>query len=109
MDVSSLSFAELLEQQRRLENEVAARRKQAMKETADQVQHLIAESGFSVQDVVAILTSSHKKTRAQAQIKYRHPDTEGLTWVGRGKKPRWIVEWEASGKSLDALKVSGQK
>ena len=36
-------------------------------------------------------------------VKYRHPDDPALTWSGRGKRPLWVVEYLATGKSLDDL------
>jgi DNA-binding protein H-NS len=38
--------------------------------------------------------------------KYRHPENPGLTWSGRGKRPIWVNEALASGKTLDDLATS---
>ena len=34
--------------------------------------------------------------------KYTHPET-GQHWSGRGKRPAWILEWTAQGRSLEDL------
>jgi DNA-binding protein H-NS len=41
-----------------------------------------------------------------AAPKYRHPGDPALTWSGRGKRPQWVAEALAGGKTLDDLAVS---
>jgi len=43
--------------------------------------------------------------RGPVAPKYRHPET-GLTWTGRGKAPRWIVDAEASGKPRQSFLIT---
>lgn len=36
---------------------------------------------------------------------YQHPEITGLTWSGRGRKPKWVEAWLATnGNTLDGLK-----
>ena len=37
------------------------------------------------------------------KVKYRNPDNASQTWAGTGRKPTWIVEALASGKTLEEL------
>jgi DNA-binding protein H-NS len=46
-----------------------------------------------------------KGVAAAVQPKYRHPTNPNLTWTGRGKRPAWIAEALAAGKSLEDLAV----
>jgi ParB/RepB/Spo0J family partition protein len=39
-------------------------------------------------------------------VRYRHPNNPAQAWTGRGRQPKWVSEWVASGKSLDALQVN---
>jgi DNA-binding protein H-NS len=41
----------------------------------------------------------------KAALKYRHPDSPGLVWSGRGKKPGWIRDLEQQGR-LDAARLT---
>ena len=41
------------------------------------------------------------KGRANVAAKYANPADASQTWTGRGRKPKWVVELLASGKSLD--------
>lgn len=46
-----------------------------------------------------------KKTGVKVQPKYRHPDNSELTWTGRGKQPRWVVEALSQGLTLDQMLI----
>ena len=37
-------------------------------------------------------------------VQYQHP-TQGHTWSGRGRKPRWVEIWLEDGNSLDELRI----
>ena len=36
---------------------------------------------------------------------YRHPENVELEWTGRGRKPKWVEAWLASGSTLENLLV----
>jgi DNA-binding protein H-NS len=40
-----------------------------------------------------------------AAMKYRHPEDSALTWSGRGRKPRWVVEFLAKGGKIESLAI----
>ena len=37
--------------------------------------------------------------------RYRNPDNPEQTWSGRGRRPRWVHDAEAAGRSLDDLRI----
>ena len=48
--------------------------------------------------------------RSAVAPKYRSPTNPSETWSGRGRKPKWVEEHLAAGKSLEALLIrSGQQ
>lgn len=49
------------------------------------------------------------KVGGRPEVVYRNPENENQAWTGRGKPPRWITEWVAGGKSLEALRVPGAR
>ncbi|WP_246120809.1 H-NS histone family protein [Chitinolyticbacter meiyuanensis] len=57
----------------------------------------------------ATVTNSKPTQKNKAAVtktpaaKYQHPTEANATWSGRGKKPQWVIDWMASGKSLEAL------
>jgi DNA-binding protein H-NS len=44
-----------------------------------------------------------KRTRVGPKVKYRNPANFSQTWSGTGRKPAWLVEALASGKTLEDL------
>ena len=43
------------------------------------------------------------------EVRYRNPGDAAQAWTGRGKPPRWVTDWIEGGKSLDALRVPGER
>lgn len=39
------------------------------------------------------------------ECRYRNPDNPWKLWNGRGRRPKWINQWLASGRLLEELKV----
>jgi DNA-binding protein H-NS len=52
-------------------------------------------------------TSTEKLRRPYPKVypKYQNPDDPSQTWSGRGKKPRWIGDRLAAGKSIEELLI----
>jgi DNA-binding protein H-NS len=48
-----------------------------------------------------------KEARKQggSMVKYRNPDNPAQTWTGNGRKPAWLVEALASGKTLEDFAI----
>ena len=46
-----------------------------------------------------------RKTRKLSQAAKYRDDASGGSWVGRGKRPQWLRDALASGKSLDDYRV----
>jgi len=44
-------------------------------------------------------------SRSQVAPKYRNPDNHSETWSGRGRKPKWVEDKIAGGKSLNDLLI----
>ncbi len=78
------TYKELLAQKKALDQQIADARKTASKSALATVHELIAEFGFTAQQVFPW------KPATKAAAKYRDP-LSGATWSGRGKPPKWIV------------------
>jgi len=88
------TYQELLEQKKSLDQQIAAARKTEAKQALETVHALIAEFGFTAQQVFP-----WKAPVKTVQAKYRDPQT-GATWSGRGRAPKWI-----EGKEREAFEV----
>ena len=70
--------------------------------TRAKLEAIAKEMGYSLAELIGVEV---KATRAPAVAKYRHPENAALTWSGRGRKPQWLVEALAAGKSADDLVI----
>lgn len=50
-----------------------------------------------------------EKWQAHKSIQFRHPENPAIAWTGHGRKPQWVVDWLANGKSIEDLRVAGQQ
>jgi len=60
---------------------------------------------IAVAKSMRITITANRKPRAEAEVKYRHPDDENKTWKGFGKRPLWLVEELKNGRALEAFLV----
>jgi len=59
------------------------------------------EYGFSLDE----LLGGAPKKGSKSPPKYANPADPSQTWTGKGRKPNWVIEALASGKSLDDLAI----
>ncbi|OGB06609.1 MAG: histone [Burkholderiales bacterium RIFCSPHIGHO2_12_FULL_65_48] len=78
------TYKELLEQKDALDQQIALARKTEAKQALDTVHSMIAEFGFTAQQVFP-----WKPVVKKVEAKYRDPKT-GVSWSGRGRAPKWI-------------------
>lgn len=102
VDLAKLSLEELQALARDVETEIANRRAAEKERVLNQMRELAASLGMTLEE----LLREERSGGATAAPKYRHPDDPGLTWSGRGKRPTWVNEALAAGKTLDDLAVS---
>ncbi|PYQ61409.1 MAG: hypothetical protein DMF53_15140 [Acidobacteria bacterium] len=101
-DLSKLSLDELQALARDIETEIVTRRAAEKERVLNQMRELAASIGMTPEE----LLRGGRGAVAAVAVKYRHPDNPGLTWSGRGKRPTWVSEALASGKTLDDLAAS---
>ncbi len=80
------TYKELLEKKDALDRQIAVARKREARQALDTVHSLIAEFGFTAQQVFP-----WKPVIKKVAVKYRNPET-GATWSGRGTPPKWIKD-----------------
>jgi DNA-binding protein H-NS len=102
IDLSKLSLEELQTLAQDIEAEIVNRREAERERVLAQMRELAGSLGLSLED---ILRQERGKSGGVAP-KYRHPDNPALTWTGRGKRPVWVTEALASGKTLEDLAIS---
>lgn len=107
MNLAKLSSQELRQLQRDIDTEIAARRKEEQKQAKRELKEVADKYGFALEDLVKGSTSGAKRSsRGSTAVRFRHPDDPSRTWSGRGRKPFWVKEWEAAGRSVDELRAA---
>jgi DNA-binding protein H-NS len=106
VDLSKLSIEDLETLVRDAQAEIVARKEAERERVLQQMRELAASLGMTLEDVLRMEKRSGGGGGGAVQAKYRHPDNPDLTWSGRGKRPAWVTEALASGKTMDDLAVS---
>jgi len=100
--LSMPTHKELLIQQQHLEKQIAQARGEEGSAALVRVKALVAEYGFTAQQVFPWTPEPIKRERPKADVKFRNPVT-GAGWSGRGREPTWIA-----GKDRSAFAVRPQ-
>ncbi|SEL88484.1 DNA-binding protein H-NS [Roseateles sp. YR242] len=112
-DISRLSYAELVELNKQLEQQINAKRGEELKVLVDGFAKKLEAAGFSVTEGVEALKpymasagSTRKAGGGAAPVLYRDPANPANTWSGRGRAAGWLAAYEEQGRSRDEFKVS---
>ena len=107
MDISHLTVAQLKELQAKIPAEIQKRQTEDKQKVLDQISALASSHGFSLDDLLGKKAGGKKGGNAGKKVaaKYRHPAQPELTWTGRGRKPAWVNDWLASGKTLESITI----
>jgi DNA-binding protein H-NS len=100
VDLSKLSIPELEDLAKEVESELVTRREAEKQRVLDQIRDLAASIGMTPEE---LLGRKAKGKAAAVEVKYRSPDDPSLTWTGRGKRPSWVNDALAGGKTLADL------
>jgi DNA-binding protein H-NS len=82
---------ELLAERTAMDEAIKRAKREAEGNALRQVHELIAEFGFTAQQVFPW----KPPVKARVEAKYQNPET-GEVWTGRGKAPRWIADKDRS-------------
>ncbi|TXI88794.1 MAG: H-NS histone family protein [Cupriavidus sp.] len=111
-DVTNLSYAELLSLSKQLDREIEAKRSEELKVLADGYIKKMEAAGFSVVEAIDALkpylpssTPAKQRAASSAPVLYQDPANPGNTWSGRGRAARWLVAYEAQGRSREEFLV----
>ncbi|MGD9662773.1 MAG: H-NS family nucleoid-associated regulatory protein [Porticoccaceae bacterium] len=105
MDISTLSLVELQNLLQQIPAEIKKREEQDKQKVLDELKALAESRGFSLDSLVKAKEKGKVKAVRTVKAKYRNPANPEQTWTGRGRKPQWVAEWIAGGRSIDELAV----
>jgi DNA-binding protein H-NS len=102
-DLESLSLKELKQLHKDVLKAIASFEGRKKAEARAKVDALARELGYSLTE---LLGADSRASRAPSDAKYRHPENPELTWSGRGRKPKWLLDAVSAGTPLEELAAS---
>lgn len=106
MDLSGLSVTDLRALQQQVAQELKKREKQELTQAREQIMEIAQRVGIPLKDLIGgDFRAKGKGADGGEPVRYRHPSDKSLRWSGRGRQPKWVKDWLASGQPLDALRV----
>ena len=102
IDLSALSLQELKQLEKNVAKAITSFEDRRKAEARAKVEEFARELGFSFDELAE---AAPTRKRAASEPKYRHPENPEITWSGRGRKPAWIVDGLAAGKSLEDFAI----
>ena len=121
---STWSLEKLKKESSKIEKAIKEKQQQEKKVAVAEIKALAKKHGFALSDLLGETTEDRrvpaktngsgksrntlgkaKKTakRAKAKIKYRNPVNTTETWTGRGRQPRWVVDYIDNGGSIEDI------
>ena len=85
----------------KLEQEAEALRKAELIAVITEIKAKMIEYGITSKDLGIIKNKTKKSAAGSSNPRYRN--TDGQTWSGRGRKPKWITDALAAGKTLEDM------
>lgn len=104
MNISKMSSQELRQLAQDVERELKKRRKDEVKAAQRELKAVAERYGFGLNELVGA-GGVRGESPARGVPRFRHPDDDSKTWSGRGRKPSWVKEWEATGRALSDLQI----
>lgn len=105
MDLSTLTILELKSLLDKIPAEIKRREKEEKTRIRKELEALAAKSGYSLDELLGEAAENVRKVVKPVAVKYRHPQNADLNWTGRGRQPKWVVEFLGAGGTLEQLSV----
>ncbi|MDS9466770.1 H-NS histone family protein [Paracoccus sp. MBLB3053] len=100
LNLDNLPLKELRDLRNKVEKAIATFEERRKREALVAAENVAREFGFSLADLAEAKTS-----RGKVAPKYVNPEDPEMTWTGRGRKPRWVVDALDAGTALEELEI----
>lgn len=92
------SLDQLFEQREKRARELNALQLAATQELYVELVALAQQMGITLRQLM-------QRATAPGPLFYVNPENVSQQWRGRGAKPQWLLDWQATGKSLDTVRM----
>ncbi|MBP2280203.1 DNA-binding protein H-NS [Psychrobacter sp. PL15] len=96
IDLDNLSVDELRAITENAQQLIAKKQHQRLYDAYMQFEKIAEDSNSTINEIL----EAGEKLEKKRSIKYRNTENNDNTWTGRGRKPTWLVEALAAGRSL---------
>ncbi len=104
-DLSKIkTIAELRQLSESIEEEIRRRQEQAVTDFYAHAKEVADQLGMSVDDILKP-PSKKRARKLPSPTSPQYQNEDGQTWSGTGRKPKWLTEAIAEGKTLDDFKA----
>ena len=103
MELGSMTVEQLRKLQVSAAEELKKREKAEKRNALKAIRELAEARGFSLDELFE--EKPARTQRSKGVARYRNPADPSQTWTGRGRKPVWVLDWLAAGKSIDKLAI----
>lgn len=100
VELKGMTLRQLLDLREKVEAEISQKQVSERAEAKRALAELAEKRGFSLDELFGV-----RKGKGLAAIKYRNPDNPAETWVGRGRKPTWLVDKLKKGGKLESFEI----
>lgn len=104
MDLSTLTISQLRDLQQQIPAELKRREAQDKIKVLNEARAFVKARGYALEELIS-KEAKVKVATGKVKVKYRHPENASLEWTGRGRQPKWVAEWVATGGQMEALAV----
>lgn len=104
MDLSRLTLSDLRTLQEQVAQEIKLREQQELARAREQIIAIAQSVGMPLKELLSNEVRA-REVNGSSTARFRHPGNKSLRWSGRGRKPKWVKDWVASGQPLDALRI----
>lgn len=101
--VQDLSLTQISDLIAELEDLKEQKAKKAEQNLIEELSEKAAKLGLSMDRILVQAKGAQRKQKTTAM--YQNGDNTRQTWAGKGRKPAWLQEALAAGKSLSDFKV----
>jgi DNA-binding protein H-NS len=106
INLADLNLKELKGLQSEIEKQLKERQQQEINKAREQILAISQSVGVTLEE---LLTNKKVKSDAgrgkKVQPRYQNPADNSQTWTGRGRKPKWMSDELARGKTMEEFKI----
>jgi DNA-binding protein H-NS len=102
--LDAMTLTQLIALQKRVDTAIETRHEDERSAVRQKVEALAERAGFSVSELFSgSPAGKSNRGKSRVAVKFRHPKNPALTWTGRGRKPRWLVQ---AGGNIERFRVA---